>query len=254
MKFTEYPQGSPCWIDLGTSDLEAAKSFYAGLFGWDTPPGDPQYGGYTLAHKGPDAVAGLGPLMAPEQSVAWNSYFAAADCDATLAAVTAAGGAVVAPGMDIGDQGRMAVCADPTGAVFGIWQAGVFPGAQVATEPDTWSWNELRTTDAAGAASFYATVFGVETEVGDVGGVEYTLLKVDDRRVAGIMSMTGLFPPDVPAHWMTMFSVAELEESTATVEKLGGQSIGPVGEAEGIGRWIAVADPQGGMFTIVQNA
>src|SRR6186997_1493237 len=87
VKFTDYPQGSPCWNDLSTSDLEAAKAFYSGLFGWEIPDGDPNYGGYTLAHLGGDAVAGLGPVMQADEPVAWNTYFHCPDIDATLAAV-----------------------------------------------------------------------------------------------------------------------------------------------------------------------
>lgn len=63
MKFTEYPQGTPCWVDLGSSDLAASVAFYSGLFGWraEASP-DPQYGGYTMFHIGDDAVAAAAPL------------------------------------------------------------------------------------------------------------------------------------------------------------------------------------------------
>jgi predicted enzyme related to lactoylglutathione lyase len=254
VKFTDYPQGSPCWNDLSTSDLEAAKAFYSGLFGWEIPDGDPNYGGYTLAHLGGDAVAGLGPVMQADEPVAWNTYFHCADLDATLAAVTGAGGSVLADPMEIGDQGRMAVCADPAGAAFGLWQPGVFPGAGVANEPNTWSWSELRTGDADAATDFYRAAFPVISETSQIGDVAYTTLTAGGRSVAGIMPMGDYFPAGTPPHWMTFFAVADVEAAAEAVGKLGGQTVGPIGAAEGIGRWIAATDPQGGMFMLAEVA
>jgi predicted enzyme related to lactoylglutathione lyase len=253
VKFTEYAQGTPCWIDLGSTDMVASKSFYTGLFGWEPQAGDPEYGGYSLCHVGPDAVAGIGPTMSPDQPVAWTTYLASDNLDETVERVLQAGGAVLAPSMDIGDQGRMAICVDPTGAPFGVWQHGVFAGAQLANEPNTWSWNELRTTDLPASNAFYSAAFGISPQVSDTGGVQYTLFNVNDRAVAGAMAMAGFFPPDVPSHWLPFFTVDNLEESMALAEKLGGQIISPVLEAEGVGRWTNVQDPQGAVFGIIQS-
>jgi predicted enzyme related to lactoylglutathione lyase len=253
MKFTEYPQGSPNWVDLATTDLAASVAFYSALFGWqgETSP-DPQYGGYTIMHLGDDAVAGAGPVMMPGQPVAWTQYLAVDDADATVAAAQAAGGTILAPAMTVGDQGRMAILADPTGAAFGIWQKLDFAGAQVANEADTWSWSELRSLDPEAAAAFYTTVFGLRVESVDMGGMPYYLLKIGDKSVGGLMGMAGIFPPGVPSHWHVYFTVADVEATAAKAGELGGTVLGAAQEQAGAGRWIPLADPQGAQFSIIQ--
>lgn len=254
MKFTEYAQGTPCWVDLGSNDLEASKAFYSQLFGWNplVDP-DPQYGGYAMCHLGEDAVAGLGPVMSPDQPVVWTSYLAADSTDATVAAVRANGGTVLAEPFDIGAQGRMAIAADPTGGVFGIWQKGEFAGAQRANEPNTLTWNELRSSDPAAAIAFYEAVFGLNTETTDMGGMPYTSLKVGDKTVGGLMGMEGMFPPGTPSHWMVYFAVDDADATGAKTEKLGGKIVAPAMEAEGVGRWITLQDPQGAMFSAIRS-
>jgi uncharacterized protein len=254
MKFTDYPQGNPCWVDLGTSDLEAAKSFYAELFGWQPMVSpDPAYGGYTTCHLGPDAVAGIGSTMSPEQPVAWTTYFAADNTDAIVAAVRSAGGGVIAEPFDIGTQGRMAIAADPTGAVFGIWQKIDFPGAQVANDPDTWGWSELRSTDAAAAITFYEDVFGVASATSAISGMPYTTLQVGEKGVAGVMNMAGLFPPGTPSHWHVYFAVADADATAAKAQQLGATVLAPAMDVEGVGRWIALQDPQGAAFSVMST-
>lgn len=248
MKFTEYPQGTPCWVDLGSSDLAASVAFYSGLFGWraEASP-DPQYGGYTMFHIGDDAVAAAAPLMAPGQPVAWSTYFAVDDADATVAAAQANGGNVLAPAMTVGDQGRMAILSDPTGGVFGIWQKIGFAGAQLANEPNTWSWNELGTSDVAAAAAFYRAVLGVEVEPTEMGGVAYNLIKVGGKAVGGIFDTGGAAP-----YWAIYFTVADVEATIARVEALGGKLVQPPQETEGVGRYATVQDPQGAAFGIIK--
>ncbi len=131
---TSYAPGTPCWVDLGSPDLDAAVEFYSGLFGWEVPelPNSAADRRLPPGEKGRQAdVAGMMPLMQEGQPPAWSSYVSVADADATAAAVQEAGGSVIAEPMDVMDLGRMAVFADPTGAVFGIWQPGTFPGAEL---------------------------------------------------------------------------------------------------------------------------
>lgn len=114
-----YPHGVTSWIDTEQPDLEAARSFYAGLFGWQmtdaTPPGAP--GSYLIATIGGQDVAAVAP--APAAGAAkWNTYVAVDNADATAAAVTTHGGALLAPPEDAGSAGRVAACADPFGAEF----------------------------------------------------------------------------------------------------------------------------------------
>ncbi len=160
MKVTQYDNGVPNWVDLGSPDVAASKQFYSQLFGWEPVDGGPDSGGYLIFHKDGAAVAGAGPLQGPGQPPSWSVYIATDDADATAAKVEAAGGKVLMAPMDVMDQGRMAVFMDPAGAAFGVWQKITFPGAQLQQEPGAISWVELATRDSERATQFYTAVFG----------------------------------------------------------------------------------------------
>ncbi len=71
---TSYEPGTPCWVDLGTPDLDAAVDFYGGLFGWDVPEAEnaEQTGGYRQAMLRGKPVGGVMPLMQEGQPPAWS--------------------------------------------------------------------------------------------------------------------------------------------------------------------------------------
>lgn len=253
-EWTSYAPGTPCWVDLGTPDIEDAAQFYGALFGWSVEEGEnaEQTGGYRQATLRSKPVAGVMPLMQEGQPPAWSTYVSVADADATAAKVTEAGGSVLAEPMDVLDLGRMAVFADPTGAVFGIWQPGSFIGAELANEPNTFSWNELNTRDTAAAKEFYATVFGwtyEDMEVENVG--TYTGLQVDGKSVGGMLDITGRVPDEVPAHWLTYFAVEDTDATLEKLKELGGSvSFGPIDIIAG--RFAVVTDPFGAVFAVIK--
>lgn len=119
-----YAPGTPSWVDLGTSDPAAAAAFYSGLFGWDIQEGPPEAGGYRMCLFRGRPVAGLGPSQSEGMPPWWTTYVAVSSADETAAAISANGGTVLVPPMDVLDVGRMAVAADPYGAVISVWQAG----------------------------------------------------------------------------------------------------------------------------------
>ena len=87
------PLGAPCWIDLTTSDVDRAQDFYGTVFGWTFESAGPEYGGYINAAKDGHRVAGLMANRPEFQSPDnWATYFHTADINATMSAVTAAGG------------------------------------------------------------------------------------------------------------------------------------------------------------------
>ena len=120
---TPWPDGTPCWVDLGTADIPKAISFYSSQFGWEIEQGGPEVGGYSMAKLEGRHVAAIGPLMGPPGTPsAWATYFASSDVDATAARIKGAGGQLITEPMDVMDAGRMLVAADTTGATFGVWQ------------------------------------------------------------------------------------------------------------------------------------
>ena len=250
---TEYAPGTPSWIDCQTTDPAAAKSFYGSLFGWtfDDFPIDEANGlFYSMAMKKGKEVAAIAPLgddAAAGVPPHWNSYVTVADVDASAGQVAGAGGNVMAPPFDVMDAGRMAVVADPTGAVILLWQPKNNIGAQLVNEAGTFSWSELLSPDVPKAAEFYNKLFGWEANH-MTGAMDYTEFKLNGASVAG-----GMNPPmpGIPPVWTIYFAT---DDTDATVEKatsMGGTVFQPPTDIEP-GRFAVLADPQGAMFNVIK--
>ncbi|QUQ62962.1 VOC family protein [Kutzneria sp. CA-103260] len=244
--------GVPGWIDLGSPDLDATRSFYTQLFGWTAHTGGPEFGGYTIFNLGDDPVAGAGPLFSPDQPTVWTTYVITESADETAAKVEANGGKVLmAPG-DVGENGRMGMFMDSGGAVFAVWQPGTMPGATVFNTAGALSWNELLTRDAAGAKSFYEGVFGWGHDDSDNGGVTYTSWMLNDAPVGGMMQMdSDNFPAELPAHWMVYFAVEDTDATVAKCTELGGSVAVPPTDIPQ-GRFAVLMDPHGAAFSVIK--
>lgn len=244
--------GSIGWFDLMTTDAPAARAFYAALFDWEIEVGPPEFGGYGLCKRRGRNAAGLGPMPPGDAGrPAWSVYFITDDADATAARITGAGGAIVVPPMDVGDEGRMLVATDPTGAVFGAWQPRAHRGAQVVHEPGAMAWAEVNTRDAARAHAFYAAVFELEAHRLDAPGIEYWTLHRGDLTVGGVLQMSSHWPTDVPAHWMPYLECADADQACARVRELGGKvCVAPFDSP--YGRIAIIDDPQGATFSLLQ--
>ncbi len=249
-----YTPGTPCWVELGTPDMEATEAFYGALFGWEIPeqPDSAQLGGYRRAKKSGKDVAGVAPLMQEGQPPAWSTYVSVADAVATLAAVGEAGGQVIVEAMDVVGLGTMAVFSDPTGAVCGIWQPGTFAGAELVNESGAFSWNELGTRDTDAAKEFYAAVFGWSFRDNDMGEMgTYTEWLNGEESIGGMMNVSGRLPDEIPAHWLTYFAVESTDAAQETVKSSGGGvSFGPVDIPAG--RFAIVTDPHGAALAVIQ--
>lgn len=247
MKLDKPVTGGPCWTELGTSDLTAAKRFYEALFGWraETDPRQ-EAGGYSIAHLGDAAVAALTPLYQEGQPVAWNVSFAVPDADAAAAEVTQAGGAVLVGPMDVFDVGRFAVAVDPTGAAFQLWQARAFPGAGLFNAPGSLGWVELMTREPERAVEFYTTVFGWSVNASE----RYTQWGIEGADFGGMVTMDDKFPHEVPAHWLPYFAVADVDVTASDATQAGGTVLmEPTSVPDGP-RIAVLRDPQGAMFGV----
>jgi uncharacterized protein len=252
-EFSGYAPGTPCWVDLGSPDVDASVSFYGELFGWQADDAGPDSGGYRLAQLRGKMVAGIGPLQDEKTPPAWTSYVWSDDADATAKKAEEAGGQVFMPPFDVMDAGRMTVIADPTGAIFGVWQPNRHRGAELANETGTFCWSELSTRDMEKAKSFYADVFGWENATGEFGDREYVEFKVDGRSIAGGMAMGAGVPDEVPSHWAVYFAVDDTDAAIAKVKDLGGSVLlDPIDSPAG--RFAAVGDPQGARFSAINVA
>lgn len=245
-----YLPGTPCWVDIGSPNLEVTHAFYTSLLGWTTTEAGPveETGGYGFYLLGDKIAAGFGPAQA--EGVWWTTYVSVADADATCQAVTQAGGTVIMPAMDVMDAGRMAVLADPTGAALSIWQPGGHIGSQIVNEPGALCWNELMSRDLANAIPFYETVFGWVAQGGP--DAEYTEWHLGENVVGGAMPMPEMVPAEVPSYWNAYFAVADVDASAAKATELGGNVLFPPMQAGDTGRFTSVIGPLGEAFGLIQ--
>ena len=250
----QYAPGTFCWVDLATPDPAQAKSFYAGLFGWeaeDMPAGD--QGVYTMLRKDGKYVGALYEQF-PEQREQgippnWLSYVTVDDVGRIAGRARDLGATVMQEPMDVLDVGRMALVADPEGAILALWEPIKHPGAGLVNEPGSLCWNELRTKDPDQAQTFYTQLFGWGTESSDMGnGLTYTTIKVGDKSNGGIMPMMpGM--EEVPPHWGAYFAAEDCDKAVARVQELGGDVVLPPMDVP-VGRFASVADPQGAVFSL----
>ncbi len=151
-KIDQYEPGTPSWVDLASPDLPASVSFYRDLFEWEPDDQGPDAGGYTIFRMGGEPISGAGPVMMEGQPTAWTTYVSVSDADAAVAKAKEAGAMVFVEPMDVMDVGRMAVFADPTGAVIAVWQPKAHKGAGIVGEPGALCWNELASRDTTAAS------------------------------------------------------------------------------------------------------
>jgi predicted enzyme related to lactoylglutathione lyase len=249
-----YQPGVPCWVDTWQPDAEAAVGFYTTLFGWEAEETTPR--GSARRHfmcrlRGRDvaAVGGPQPLAG---APAWTSYVWVGNADDTVATVTGAGGSVVVAPFASLDGGRMAIVADPEGAVFGLWQPGEHRGAQLVNEPGAWAMSQLSTPDPEGAKAFYGAALGWEAETlgeitlwrlpGYVGGKPEQPVP---RDVVGVMTRSD----DAPAQWGVDFWVGDTDATANTATELGGTVVVPPFDTP-FSRNAVLADPHGAMFSV----
>jgi len=249
MTITTPASGQPIWADLGTPDIDSARAFCSVVMGWEITAGHPDFGGYSTAVLGDDAVAGIGPLMgcAPP---AWLLYFATDDAEHTTASIQENGGTIHMPPHTVGDMGRLVVAADPTGAVFGRWEAGTMPGFGATGEPGAWAWCDLRTDQPDAAREFYGAVFGWEYTAVPMAGDEYTTFTAPGAAApaGGIGPMMGA--DGASPHWLNYFAVADVDASVAKATELGGTVLAPAFDSP-FGRMAPIADPAGAGLMIM---
>lgn len=244
---TAWENGTPCWIDYGAADIEAARRFYSAVLDWEYTGGEPEYGGYLTATTKGEAAAGLAPQMDPSDPPRWTTYFAADDADATAGRIRDAGGTLVVEPMDVGPMGRMVIARDPQGNPFGLWQSGQHTGVRIFNEPGALVWNEAAVDDPEAARAFYGAVFGFRFE--EVPGADgYTVFVTGDRPLGGL----GGHQPGSPKGWTACFSVASADDAAAAVTAGGGKVVTAPMDTP-FGRFAVLEDPWRAPFSVMQE-
>ena len=245
---TSYPPGTFSWVDLATTDVAGAQTFYATVFGW---VGDAGAGGSMLRFEG-SLVAAIFPLSeesrAAGTSPSWTSYVTVADVDTAAARAVELGGAIARNAFDIADVGRVALITDPQGAALALWQAGTHFGAERVNDIGCLCMNELVTSELDAARDFYEQLFGWATGLVDTGPGGPTLVWVQNR--GNLNAHMGEEPG--PPHWRSYFTVESTAATIARIEELGGSVLaGPFPIPDG--SIAIVRDPQAAEFALFEG-
>jgi uncharacterized protein len=239
-----YPDGTFCWVDLGTRDRTGAKAFYGELFGWGIEDLD----GYSMCRLDGADVAGV-HHHGEDEATEWSSFIAVDDADAAAARARGLGATILTEPFDMEGVARMAPIRDPAGALVTLWQPKGFAGAGLVNEVGTWNWNELVAPDLDAAAAFYGGLFGWQANL-IPGPLPRTSFSLGNLLVGG-----GHAPTEQEgqgSRWTVSFRVADADQSVATVQRLGGTVLLPPRDVP-VGRFAIVADPAGAAFIVTAS-
>ena len=257
--------GDFIWYELLTDNADAAAAFYGNVIGWSAQSAGMPGMDYRLfsSGDGSDSKDGVGGFMAITAEMTaggsrpcWLGYIAADDVDASVAALTGRGGAVLMPAMDLAGVGRMAMVADPQGAAFYVMkgESGEASHSFAALEPKVGhcAWNELGTTDPEAAKAFYSALFGWtkdgEMDMGPMG--KYEFLKVSGGRFALGAVMPKM--PEMPVSaWAYYFRVPDIDAGAAAIGAQGGTILQAPIEIPGGDYSLMALDPAGAAFGLV---
>ncbi|MFD9127982.1 VOC family protein [Kitasatospora sp. NPDC059571] len=255
MLTTDFRNGSPCWLDLGSADIPATAAFYEKVFGWAFQALGPEAGGYGFLQKDGRTVAAVGGLDAGA-TPAWTIYFRTSDADPTAKTAELQGGTVRAEPFDVMQAGRMAQLSDPAGVEFAIWQPGETRGLDLVNEPGSFCWAELHTADPEAALPFYRALFGWRSETVEMPGMAYHVLSLaeGDQRAVSLGGIAPLQGEREPVRWVPYF---EVEDVDATLERAvaGGGALMMAGsDVPGVGRLGWATDPHGVVFAVITSS
>lgn len=246
-------EGTPCWIELSTSDVDKACAFYAGLFGWDYDVHrHEETGEHVIAYHEGYPVASL-RASAGEDS-AWRLYLATDDgADATLRA-EALGAQITVGRNQVPDLGSKVVVQGPDGDEFGLLEPVGALSFDVGL-PGTLMWAELVTIQAQAADHFFGDLFGYECEqFGTEHASAYSVWYVGGESVLARVSMVRKYvTAETRPHWLLYLGVDPERGTDELVHEavaLGGRvRVDPYDTS--FGRVSVLRDPTGARFALV---
>jgi uncharacterized protein len=250
-KRESYEPGTFSWVDLSTPDGEGAKAFYGGLFGWEFRDDEIPGGGvYTMCLNEGDEVAAI--VQQDEDPAHWNNYVSVESADDTAKKARDLGANLIEDPFDVMDSGRMAVFADPGGAMLCVWEPRNHIGAGRVNDLGCMGWNDLQTSDSEAAGEFYRALFGWEPEPIYVDGqLVYTSFKNAGRQNGGYMPMSE-DRGEAPSFWLPYFSVSSCDVTVDKARGAGGALLAGPMEVPA-GRFAVLGDPHGAAFAVFEG-
>jgi predicted enzyme related to lactoylglutathione lyase len=241
------------WYELMTTDMAAAKAFYADVVGWGTQDASMPGMAYTLFTAGKSSVGGVVDLPEDARKLgmrpSWLGYVSVNDVAATAARIKRLGGTVYVEPTDIPNISRICVAVDPQMAMIALikW---LTPGQEPAalSTPGRVGWHELLAADREQAFAFYAELFGWQKADADTGAVgTYQLFSAGGETIGGMFTKQ----PEMPApYWLYYFNVGDIDVAMRRVKAGGGGILSSPVEVPG-GSWVVqCTDPQSAIFAL----
>lgn len=242
------------WLDLSTPDVGGAFNFYQGLLGWELQSARGPDGDHHLVEADGRPFASI---MAPGDEpaplpAAWTVFVQVTRLEDVVAEVGRSGGTVLDGPLDI-PAGRIAVVADPTGAMVGLISSDEPLGARLDSSHGSVRWIEVLTREPEIATPFYTAVLGWQAELVEREHTSYTLFTVEGEPVAGLLPMPDEVPAEAPSHWLVAFAVDDCAAAERRAIDLGGQVMRPTTQ---VAQWrfAVLADPAGAVFQVMERA
>jgi predicted enzyme related to lactoylglutathione lyase len=246
--------GKFVWFEHVSQDAKKAQAFFAEVLGWKSRPFPMGNSSYDMILLGDSADTMIGGYAAPKgngQAAHWISYLSVEDVDAAAKAAAAQGGRVVEAPYDVPGVGRMARIADPQAAELCLFKSSEGDPADAPKTPQGgWLWNELHTSDAPAALSFYEKVVGFGHRAMDMGpgGIYYILSKGGVDRGGA----TALLPAGVAPHWLPYVCVNDVDATVARAKKGGATIQMAADDIPGVGRVALLLDPTGAALALLK--
>jgi hypothetical protein len=245
--------GRFCWFDLVTKDAKKAQGFFGELFHWKTksmPFGEGK--SYEMISLGDKEIGGYMPTPQGAPPTAhWLAHVLVSDALATCDQVKSLGGKVRKAPEKMGNEGTMAIVADPFDATFALWApTKATPGAgDYLGKPGAWVWNELMVADPDKAVAFYTKIGGFTEKKMAMGDTTYHMLEADGKGRGGIMKP---MQPGMPAMWTPYVQVENVDQIADKAKKLGAQVHVPPTDIPEVGRFSVFTGPEAGTIGILK--
>ncbi|MER6112871.1 VOC family protein [Streptomyces hirsutus] len=249
-----FQAGEAVWVELCTTNPDAATAFYSSLLGWSVREeriGSAVYRMFSLNGRDVAGISDAATLHGGRPR-GWITYFAVDDIDRAVHQAVALGGELVSVPRYLPAAGTGATAVDPFGAVFGLYQGEARAGVEALNSVGALCWNELNTGEPAKSVSYYQSLFHFGTDQRESATSQlYTVLMLGDVPVAGVLELDNEWPNRLPSKWITYFGVASLSEALSRVVDLGGTpGVGPVDSPHG--RLQLVRDPVGHAVCLIE--
>jgi len=243
--------GKFIWADLVTDDVVAAQKFYTGLFGWTFC----NLGGYAIAANDERPLGGMFQRARPADQSAkprWLGYLSVANVERAKAAVTRAGGRVLAAPQKMPKRGEQAVFADAEGALFGVIKSSSGDPQDFLAEPGDWIWIQLLSRDGRKAAEFYREVGGYTIIENTTANKLSDYVLASEGYARATVRTIRTNDEKLRPNWLPFVRVKNVGDSLALAKQLGGRGLIEPKPELFDGKVAVIADPTGAAIGLLE--